>query len=115
MLGLLNEDENGHKTMSEELKKMFHTEMLRIYEHAKIRCDYNANRFRQMVLEHKGHQAAKMLLRSNILQDGLVKLWGCKCLDLTMEALILKKPWCDLFTEEELNIARTRLQELGYK
>ncbi len=35
-------------------------------------------------------------------------------LDLTVEAVVLQKPWRDLFTAEELATARKRLQDLGY-
>ncbi len=67
-----------------------------------------------MVTEQGGLQAAKTLLRTNALSDGLVELWRRGRLDLTMEALILRSPWKTLFTEEELAIAAERLRELGY-
>jgi hypothetical protein len=37
-----------------------------------------------------------------------------KRLDLTVEALALRKPWRRLFTEEELGKARQRLGQLHY-
>ena len=47
--------------------------------------------------------------------EGLTALWERGRLDITMEALVLKKPWTELFTEEDLSVARKRLYELGYK
>jgi len=93
---------------------MFHNEMMRIYDRAKRECGYNATRFLQMVTENGGLNAAKSLLRTNAVSDGLVELWKHKRLDLTMEALILRSPWRSLFTNEELATAETRLRDLGY-
>jgi hypothetical protein len=33
---------------------------------------------------------------------------------LTMEALILREPWKNLFTEDERRIAKKRLSDCGY-
>jgi hypothetical protein len=93
---------------------MFHNEMMPIYDRAKRECGYNATRFLQLVTENGGLNAAKTLLRSSALSDGLVELWKHKRLDLTMEALILRPPWRSLFTNEELATADTRLRDLGY-
>ena len=93
---------------------MFHNEMMRIYDRAKRECGYNATRFLQMVTENGGLNAAKSLLRTNAVSDGLVELWKNKRLDLTMEALILRSPWRSLFTNEELATGETRLRDLGY-
>ena len=97
-----------------QTEAMFHNEMLRIYDQAKRECGYNATRFLQMVTENGGLNAAKSLLRATAVSDGLVELWKHKRLDLTMEALILRSPWRDLFTNEELATAETRLRDLEY-
>lgn len=67
-----------------------------------------------MVTEHRGLQAAKRLLHTPRLQYGFEALWECGCLDITMENLILKSPWSQLFTNEEKDIARRRLLDCGY-
>jgi hypothetical protein len=67
-----------------------------------------------MVREYGGLQAAKILLHTPGLQYGFEVLWERGRLDLTMEALILKPPWSQLFTEEEKEIARERLKGCGY-
>jgi len=100
--------------MNQDLKRQFHNMMLSIYERAKSECNYNATRFLQMVNEQGGLEAAKTLLNSSRLSEGLIALWECKRLDISMEATILKEPWNTLFTKEELEIAKKRLEELGY-
>lgn len=92
----------------------FHHKMVEIYERAKSECHYNASRFYQMVQTEGGLLTAKKLLASNLHPDGLTRLWELKRLDISMEALVIKEPWCQLFTSEELAIARKRLKALGY-
>jgi hypothetical protein len=96
------------------LELRFHEEMVNIYRRAKAECHYNANRFLQMVSETGGLGAARSLLAASVLSDGFTALWQCGRLDLTVEALVIKSPWCTLFTDYELAIARKRLEELGY-
>ncbi len=40
---------------------------------------------------------------------------GRKRLDISMEATVLQDPWRELFTEEELAVARQKLAELGHQ
>ena len=100
--------------MPGELEVKFHQEMLAIYDLAKKECHYNASRFRKMVSEHGGLPAAKMLLLSTRHPEGLTRLWEEGRLDISMEALVLREPWCQLFTAEEIAIAKKRLKDLGY-
>jgi len=92
----------------------FHREMIAIYKSAKRECGYNPTRFLRMVTERDGLQAAKALLHSNALADGFMELWNRRRLDLTMEALVLRSPWKNLFTDEELATAEKRLRDTGY-
>ena len=85
-----------------------------IYANALRECGYRATRFIQMVENHGGVEAAKILLHSPGFQYGFTELWKCGCLRLTMEALILQLQYAALFTDEEREIARTRLKECGY-
>jgi hypothetical protein len=100
--------------MSKDLESAFHDKMLEVYDRAKTECRYTATRFRQMVNEHGGLEAAKMLLASKHHPEGLTRLWEEGRLDISMEALILRHPWSQLFSEEELSLARKRLKDLGY-
>ena len=38
----------------------------------------------------------------------------CRYTDISMEALVLRDAWRGLFSEDELTVARKRLQDLGY-
>ena len=48
------------------------------------------------------------------VSEGYTALWKRRRLDLTVEALILQPQWDKLFTDEERDIARKRLQGYGY-
>ncbi len=101
--------------MSEtNMETRFTAAMLDIYNTALSELKYPATRFRQMVIEQGGVAAAKRLLATADISDGFAELWARKRLDLTMEALILREPWRDLFTADELATADTRLQSAGY-
>jgi hypothetical protein len=92
----------------------FHNSMLKLYEDAKSECGYNATRFLQMINEHGGLGAARALLAEKKYSEGLTKLWELGRLDLTVEALVLKDEYSSLFTPNERDIARKRLQDLDY-
>ena len=100
--------------MSCELEDRFHQKMVEVYDCARKECRYTATRFLQMVTTHGGLAAAKMLLASKHHPEGLTRLWEAGRLDISMEALVLCNPWASLFSEEELSVARKRLQDLGY-
>ena len=97
-----------------EIEKIFDTAMFNIYNCAREKCDYKAARFLQMLTEKGGLATAKHLLASDSPQEGLVHLWECGCLDLTVEALILQDCFQELFTDKERGEAKSRLEELGY-
>jgi hypothetical protein len=67
-----------------------------------------------MVEERGGVEAAKRLLAKNDVQSGLMKLWNCGRLDLSMEALVIDPRFQPLFSEEEIAIARERLEAHDY-
>lgn len=98
-----------------ELEQQFHKAMVQVYENAKRYCNYRATYFLQMVSERGGLAAAKYLISTDAPSDGFTKLWECNRLDLTVEAVALSPQFASLFTEEELNLARERLREYGYK
>ena len=95
----------------EELEQKFHHAMLGVYREVKLKVGYNATRFFHMVGEHGGLSAAQVLLATPEVSDGFTELYCRKQLKLSMEYLVLKQPWCQLFSEEELAVARKRLRE----
>ena len=85
--------------MTTDLEARFHREMLRLYEEA-TSFGYYATRYRQMVIRRGGLAAAKRLLSYESV--GFGRLWEEDRLDLSVEALVLREPWRELFTQEEL-------------
>ena len=100
--------------MTANLESAFHEAMLDVYRRAKSECGYNAVRFLEIVRERGGLAAARQLLRSTDLSTGFVKLWECGRLDITMEAIVLECRWRPLFTDEEIGVARQRLEDSNY-
>jgi hypothetical protein len=100
--------------MPTELEIRFHEAMLEIYRCAKFDAGYNATRFLGMVSEQGGYEAARTLIHASNVSDGYTALWERGHLELTVEALILKPEWHDLFSEKERNIARDRLTKYDF-
>ncbi|WP_342551079.1 EVE domain-containing protein [Lysinibacillus sp. FSL M8-0216] len=101
------------KVDKNQLIKHFHKAMLKIYDESK-EIGYTPSKFRQMVANEGGLNTAKKLINSKQLSDGFAELAHLNRLDLTVEALVLKKENRILFTESELEKARERLTQLGF-
>jgi hypothetical protein len=96
------------------LEKRFHHDMIGLYEIAKRELHYNASYFIQMVSEQGGLKTAQKLLAASGPSSGFTVLWEHHRLDLAVEALVLRREYYPLFTDQEREIARTRLAEYGY-
>lgn len=103
------------ETSMNELEHQFHEAMIQVYKNAKLHCAYNATYFLQMVNERGGLAAARYLISTDVPSEGFTKLWECKRLDLTVEAVALNPIYRELFTEEELKLAKERLEQYGYE
>jgi hypothetical protein len=102
--------------MPTPIENQFHEAMLNIYRRAKSEAKYNAQRFLQMVVDHGGLEAARMLINAEAVSDGYTALWERGRLDLTVEAMVLSAPqFHALFTENELAICRNRLADYEYQ
>ena len=104
-----------------QLEQEFHEAMLNLYEETlKFKPPYKATRFLKMVNEFGGKEAADKLLSTGEkkTQTGFTELilsgGGVHALRYSMEYLVLQKLWCDLFTEEQLAVARKRLERVGF-
>lgn len=97
-----------------DLHTAFHRTMLDIYTQARKECRYTATYFIQMVTEHGGLEAAKMLLHTNTPSDGFTTLWEHHRLDLSVEYHVLLPQYAPLFTDEERAIARRRLEQYDF-
>lgn len=98
-----------------DLEREFDERMMDIYRRAKSEEGYNASRYLQMLMDHRGLETARKLLHANGVSEGYSALWELKRLDLTVEALIFdNKKFQALFTPEEYEIARKRLLQYEY-
>ena len=97
-----------------DLEKQFDEAMINVYRMAKEECGYNATYFLQMLNEKRGVATAKHLLATDDAQYGFEKLWERGRLDITVECLMLRPRFRELFSDEELNQARARLKKYDF-
>lgn len=97
------------------LENRFHEDMKNIYFSAKKELKYNASRFFQLVSRDGGVKAAKQLISKSGGTYGFEVLWENKRLDLSVEALVLRPEYHELFTVEERETCMNRLKEFGYE
>ncbi len=88
--------------------------MRQIYLQAKKECGYNASRFLQMISNVGGLKAAKQLIRKDGGTDGFTTLWEHGRLDLSVEAHVLKPEYAGLFSDDERQLCRERLESFGF-
>ncbi len=99
----------------QDLEAQFGRAMMDIYVRAKTEAKYTASIFHRMLCDRGGLQTAKALINSKLPSDGYTALWELRRLDLTVEALVQDNPhWHPLFTDEELERARKRLEDYNY-
>ncbi|MBE7465990.1 MAG: hypothetical protein HS116_21145 [Planctomycetes bacterium] len=98
--------------MEKATLKDFNDAMMEIYEAGKrLKPPYNASRFLKMLNEHGGKKTADLLLATDNPSDGFTELFmrGKENLRLCVEYVVLQSRWRELFTPEQLAIARKRL------
>jgi hypothetical protein len=96
------------QTWDRELEANFHRAMLRTYERARDEAGYDDTKLLDMINELGGLATARRILEKPA-SAGFTALWRRGWADLTVEALVLQPQYQELFTEEELAIARNRL------
>lgn len=96
------------------MENRLHEDMKNIYFTAKKDLRYNASRSFQLVSREGGLKAAKLLISKSGGTYGFEVLWENKRLDLSVEALVLRPEYHELFTEDERETCRNRLKEIGY-
>lgn len=93
-----------------DLDKAFHAACLDAISECR-RIGYNPTVWTRMVAEYGGVVTARRLINSGDIQDGLKKLLGLGRPDLTVESLILREEWLELFSDEERELAQWRLNQ----
>ncbi len=97
-----------------DLKNKFTQDMRDTYIQS-VRLGYRPARFLNMLYRNGGVETAKIILSSqDYIQEGIVKLWELEALHLSVEAKVLKEEYASLFTEDEINEAKRRLNKLEY-
>ena len=102
--------------MTTERELAFHGAMVDLYLRAKREANYNATYFLQMISDDQlgGYRTAKQLIHTATPSLGYQALYDRGRLDLTVEAVVLRPEWADLFTDDERAIARRRLTDYGF-
>ncbi|TDU81095.1 hypothetical protein EI77_00397 [Prosthecobacter fusiformis] len=95
-------------------KESFHNDMLGIYEKVGRGTGYWAKRFLAKVKRSGGVDAAKFWLNKRMIPDGFARLKKEGQLENSMEVLVLKPEYEDLFSANERAVARDRLTAYGY-
>ena len=75
---------------------------------------YRAPLFSQMLTSLGGVETTKRLLRSSDVQYGFTLLYERKRLGRSAEAWMLRPEYAALFSDEERNLARRRLEAYGF-
>jgi hypothetical protein len=85
-----------------------------VYVRAKKKAGYAAGFFLTMLSEYGGLGTARRLLASPEASSGFTALYERGRFDLTVEAVVVRSEFAELFTEQEVEVARRRLVRLGY-
>jgi len=95
-------------------EQRFQREMINGSDRLQREISYNPQRFRQMLAEHGGVGAVRVLLRGRDASDGFTTLWEHGRLDMSCEAIALLPWYRDLFSSAELQTAQYRLTQHGF-
>lgn len=105
---------------SKNLEDAFHKAVEdEVYSKAGQKLGYWAKRFKQQLNRKGGLATAKLQLarvKKGKPTPGFIKLTesGQEGLSCSLEALVIRDPWNQLFKESELQVARERLAKYGY-
>lgn len=100
--------------MEVDLVKSFNKAMQDVYVRAKQEAGYNATYYLEMLHQRGGLETAHRLLASSAVSDGFTALWERNRIDLAVENVVLQPEFQAFFTDDELDVARRRLQDYGF-
>lgn len=99
---------------SVESERAFGKAMIGIYHEAR-REGYTPHYFLRMLSDLGPVETARRLINSAAPSEGFTRLYEMGRLDLTVEALLLRPQWRDLFTTDERRRSRSRLVDYGWQ
>jgi hypothetical protein len=94
-----------------DLRDQFKADVMAATEHC-YAIGYTPNKFKRMINEQHPVEVGKRLVLSGDLQYGIRELAKLSHLELTIESIMLKPEFLDLFTEDERAAAQWRLKEV---
>ena len=97
------------------LENKFNAEVLESIERMKKEV-YTPTRFIRMLHQHNDNAVEavqKLVIKGSTL--GMEKLWYSGKLNLSVEAIVIKPEYQDLFPEEIVDTCKRKLKLLGYK
>lgn len=94
-----------------DVEAEFAQRMKAVYDRGRSEEGYNASYFLSMLSQYGPQETAHKLLASPAMSDGFAELWERGRLDLTVEALVLEPQFAELFSEDEIDNARRRLDQ----
>jgi hypothetical protein len=100
--------------MTSEPERQFHRDMVRGVDRLKREIGYSAPRFMQLVAAQGGAGAARQLLSGPKASDGFTTLWEHRRLEMSVEAHVVLPWYRDLFTDQQIDVARDRLRQHGF-
>ncbi|MEE1072395.1 MAG: hypothetical protein U0L26_08420 [Cellulosilyticum sp.] len=102
------------ETNTEQLKKLFHQEIIDLYKQIIKSVKYKPTRLMDYINRYGGYEAAvKYISTESNVQDFAI-LWEKERLDLSVEALITKEQYRILFSEDILSFCDRKLKEYSY-
>ncbi|MDM3902966.1 DUF262 domain-containing protein [Mycobacteroides abscessus] len=94
-----------------DVEAEFAQRMKAVYDRGRSEEGYNASYFLSMLSQYGPQETAHKLLASPAISDGFAELWERGRLDLTVEALVVEPQFAELFSEDEIDNARRRLDQ----
>jgi Protein of unknown function DUF262 len=98
-----------------DVRAAFERAMKDVYVRAKSEANYTASYFLTMLSTYGGLGTAQKLLASTDVSSGFAALYERGRLDLTVEALVVQPQFASMFSDEEVETAQQRLDQLGYR
>lgn len=99
----------------DRLEQELQDELIFCTEQVKKKIHYRATRFSQMLANHGAVETARKLIHSTKIATGFWELVSAGYPELTVEYTVLKPKYRSLFTDDELQICRRKLQDFGVK
>lgn len=95
-------------------KQNFHEEMLKLFKRTAKEVKYKATRRLDLINKYGGYEAAIKILPTDSNTFDFTLLWEQERLDLSIEALVVKQRYAELFPEDVVAFCQKRLDEYNY-